>query len=132
MMRVPKLGALIIPLFALAMTGCGSTSTAGGGGGNLSPSPIPAGAVTIKVVANTQTVGAFDPSPATARVNQPVAWQFTDSGNQHTVTSDDGSFPDSGTQSAGYVFYHTFSQAGTFKYHCSLHSAMLGQITVTQ
>ncbi|HEY8739629.1 MAG TPA: plastocyanin/azurin family copper-binding protein [Candidatus Dormibacteraeota bacterium] len=92
---------------------------------------VPSGAVVIKVVADASTVGAFDPKDAVAKVGQPVAWEFDDQNSAHTVTADDGSF-DSGTQSAGYVFTHTFTMPGTYSYHCSLHSGMVGKVTFTQ
>jgi hypothetical protein len=37
----------------------------------------------------------------------------------HTTT---GSLWNSGTHGSGYSFAHTFTSAGTFSYHCSLHS----------
>ena len=32
---------------------------------------------------------------------------------------------------AGGVFEHTFAVAGTFPYHCNIHSAMTGSVTVS-
>lgn len=111
---------------------CGSASSSGGGRSpTASPSPVPSGAAVAKVVPDASTVGAFDPTNITAKAGQPVAWEFDDQSNAHTVTADDGSF-DSGTQNAGYVFVHTFSKPGTYQYHCSLHSGMVGTVTVTQ
>ena len=34
---------------------------------------------------------------------------------------------DSGNTAVGATFSQTFSQAGTFKYHCTIHAAMTGQ-----
>jgi plastocyanin len=48
----------------------------------------------------------------------------------HTVTADDGSF-DSGNLSPDKTFSHTFDQAGTFKYHCSLHASMIVTVVVS-
>ena len=48
----------------------------------------------------------------------------------HTVTADDGSF-DSGRIDGGSTGEITFTAAGTFTFHCELHPAMSGTITVT-
>jgi plastocyanin len=51
------------------------------------------------------------------------------SGAGHSVTSDDGRV-DSGLKNAR-TFCHTFSSAGTYTYHCSIHgAAMTGTIVV--
>ncbi len=114
----------------LAMGGCGSATGDQGGGSPPSSAPsVPAGALVVKVVSDSQNVGAFQPPTATANVGQIVAWVFEDPNSQHTVTADDGSF-DSGTQSSGFVFSHTFRTPGTYAYHCTLHAGMKGQVTV--
>ncbi len=48
----------------------------------------------------------------------------------HTWTADDGSF-DSGLIDGGGTFEFTFTEAGTFAFHCEVHPAMTGTITVT-
>jgi plastocyanin len=48
----------------------------------------------------------------------------------HTFTADDGSF-DSGNIGGGDTFEMTFTEAGTFAFHCNVHPAMTGTITVT-
>ncbi len=48
----------------------------------------------------------------------------------HTVTADDGSF-DSGRIDGGSTSEVTFTAAGTFTFHCEVHPAMSGTITVT-
>lgn len=72
---------------------------------------------------------AFNPGSTSVSVGTTVTW--TNKGTQdHTVTADDGSF-DSGRVVVGSTFNHTFSTAGTFKYHCSFHDQMTGTIIVT-
>ena len=133
-MRVRTLRAITLPFLVLALAGCGgSTSDNGGGGGGGTPgaTTVPSGAVEIKIVADPTNVGAFQPATATAKVSQPVAWSFDDADNAHTVTAEDGGW-DSQQQTKGFIFVHTFDAAGTFKYHCTLHANMTGEVTVTQ
>jgi plastocyanin len=131
--RALGLGALAVTLAACG--GGGSTGGGGGGGtpsGGSSPSG-PAAAVTIHVVADPSTIGTYKPLTATAKVGDTVAWSFEDTQNSHTVTSDSGapdSF-DSGTVSSPGTYTFTFTKAGTYNYHCNLHSDMKGTITVS-
>lgn len=48
----------------------------------------------------------------------------------HTWTADDGSF-DSGIIDGGGTFEYTFTEAGTFPFHCNVHPSMKGTVTVT-
>lgn len=89
-----------------------AAAPAGGGGGN---------AVTIQNF-------AFGPATLDVAVGTTVTWTNQDS-TSHTATADDGSF-DSKPIAAGATFSQTFSTAGTFTYHCSIHSSMTGTITV--
>ncbi|HEY5436023.1 MAG TPA: plastocyanin/azurin family copper-binding protein [Candidatus Limnocylindrales bacterium] len=71
---------------------------------------------------------AFAPASVTVAVGTTVTWTNTDSAG-HTVTADDGSFK-SDKLGTGTTFSQTFTKAGTFAYHCSIHSSMTGTITV--
>src|SRR4051812_18433560 len=79
---------------------------------------------------NAVTIANFSFAPSTLEVpvGTTVTWTNNDSTN-HTATADDGSF-DSKPISSGQTFTQTFSTAGTFKYHCSIHPAMTGTVTV--
>jgi plastocyanin len=81
-------------------------------------------------VADANTVGAYDPKTVSVKVGDSVQWVWQDSASQHTVTANDGSF-DSGLCNQGATFSFTFSKAGTFNYHCTIHAAMLGTVTVS-
>jgi plastocyanin len=48
----------------------------------------------------------------------------------HTTTSNRDVW-DSGTLSPGDTFRRRFRRAGTFRYHCTIHTGMTGTITVT-
>jgi plastocyanin len=72
---------------------------------------------------------AFDPTTLTVPTGSKVTWSNNDT-TAHTVTFDDGS-ADSGNLAVGATFDHTFAAAGTFAYHCTIHSFMKGTVTVS-
>jgi plastocyanin len=73
---------------------------------------------------------AFDPSTITVHVGDTVAWTNSD-GVAHTATADDASF-DTGHIGAGTTSSPiTFTTAGTFAYHCAIHSSMHGTVVVS-
>jgi plastocyanin len=71
---------------------------------------------------------AFAPQSITVTVGDTVTWTNSDS-TAHTATADDASF-DTGSIANGTSKSATFSTAGTFPYHCSIHSSMTGTIVV--
>ena len=81
---------------------------------------------------NTVTVGnnVFTPSSLSVPAGTTVTWQWNSSGVVHNVTFDDQ--VTSSDRSTG-SFPRTFSAAGTYPYHCTIHVAegMTGTITVT-
>lgn len=72
---------------------------------------------------------AFAPSTLNVKVGDTVTWTNMDSAS-HTVTSDSGGELASSSLSRGGTYSHTFTQAGTFEYHCSFHSGMSGKVIV--
>lgn len=72
---------------------------------------------------------AFSPKSLTINAGDSVVWTNEDSVS-HTVTSDSGSELSSSFLSKGQTYSHTFSQKGTFSYHCSPHPGMKGTIVV--
>jgi len=77
----------------------------------------------------------FDPLILNVPVGTTVTWRNLDS-TLHTVTSGSAESEKSGTifdssyLTGGKTFQHTFSNAGTFDYFCTLHPYMKGQIVV--
>jgi plastocyanin len=71
---------------------------------------------------------AFSPREITVTVGDTITWTNSDA-QAHTATADDGSF-DTGTIGNNATGTATFSAAGTFPYHCKIHSSMTGTITV--
>lgn len=71
---------------------------------------------------------AFSPATLTVKVGDKVTWTNQDSVG-HSATADDGSF-DTGVFGQGQSASTTFSKAGTYTYHCSVHPMMKGTIIV--
>jgi len=71
---------------------------------------------------------AFAPTSTTIKVGDTVTWTNRDAFS-HTSTSDTGAW-DTGVIVAGASGSFTFVSAGTFAYHCSIHSFMKGTVTV--
>jgi plastocyanin len=72
---------------------------------------------------------AFAPASITVVAGSTVTWS-NDGTTSHTVTADDGSFA-SGPLDPGNQFANLFAQAGTYTYHCAIHSSMHGTVVVT-
>jgi plastocyanin len=71
---------------------------------------------------------AFAPKTITVSQGDTVSWSNRDS-VAHSATADDGSF-DTGLLEKGSSATHTFSQAGTFQYHCTPHPNMTATVVV--
>ena len=88
--------------------------------------PPPAGDSNSKSVSIASM--SFGPSSTTVTKGATVTWTNNDY-TTHTVTADDNSF-NSGNLGYGGTFSHTFSNTGTFTYHCSIHPGMTGSVVV--
>ncbi len=71
---------------------------------------------------------SYSPESITVKVGDKVTWINQDSVG-HSATADDNSF-DTGVLSTGQSMNVTFSKAGTFSYHCSVHPSMKATIIV--
>jgi len=110
-MTFARLAAVVVAVGVL--TACSSDST--GSGGN----------------STNITVGNnfFSPTPNTVPAGQ-VTFTWATPSNGHNVTWQTGPAPlpaPSGTKTSGT--YQATLQAGTYTYHCTLHSGMNGTIT---
>lgn len=84
---------------------------------------------------------SFSPTPLTIAQGDTVTWQWAGPDTNHSVTSDamQADSWDSNPMGAplstdhppGDTFDHTFGTAGTFMYHCKVHSSMHGKVIVT-
>lgn len=71
---------------------------------------------------------AFSPATITVKAGDSVTWTNQDS-TGHSATADDGSF-DTGVLANGQSKSVTFSNPGTYTYHCSVHPYMKGTVIV--
>lgn len=98
--------------------------------GNNSPSGTSGNTQTGPQTYNINILGyTFSPSSLTVKSGDTVVWKNLDP-MAHIVTSDSGSELASSSISNGQTYTHTFSTAGTFAYHCAIHTSMKGTIIV--
>jgi hypothetical protein len=97
---------------------------------NPSPPPPtsgPTSTVGIPGGASLLTTTAYSPNPVTIAVGTTIIWTNNDN-TAHTSTANNGAW--NGTVAPGGQFSFTFSSAGSFPYHCSLHPGMVGTVVV--
>jgi plastocyanin len=70
----------------------------------------------------------FSPEDLTINVGDTVIWTNNDD-SPHTVTADDDQF-NSGNLGEGATWSYTFTETGTYDYHCNYHGSMTGSVTV--
>ena len=124
----------VLILSAISLSGCsgyGSSTPSSTPPSTTPPAstsvPIPGGSLGIKV---DVTIADFSFSPGTTTIPVGATVIWTNKGSTpHTVTSHAGVF--NGSVSPGSTFSFTFSQAGTFTYHCNIHPSMTAKIVVT-
>jgi plastocyanin len=72
---------------------------------------------------------AFQPAEVTVSAGDTVTWTNNDSVG-HDVTADSFSSGEPGAMASGDMFDHTFREAGTFDYVCTVHPGMEGTVVV--
>jgi hypothetical protein len=91
---------------------------------------IPAGSRPHPAGDPSDTIADFKFSPATLTIHVGDTVTWTNDGQQpHTATANDHSF-DTGVLNKGASASHTFTQAGSFAYICTIHPFMHGTIVV--
>jgi plastocyanin len=118
----------VIVIIALSLAGvsCGgsaTTTTTTAGAATTSSQAGGAGGTQVTI----QNF-AYDPATITVHVGDTVTWTNKDSVN-HTVTADNGEFS-SDPLGQGATFSFTFTKAGSYPYHCTIHPYMTGTVVV--
>ena len=89
------------------------------------PTPTP-------VVVNNSTVSiqnfAFVPDTVRIKAGATISWTNADSA-PHTVTELSSLF-NSGSMATSQTYKYTFANAGTFSYHCLIHSMMKNGVVI--
>ncbi len=114
----------ILVLLPFLFSGCQAAP------GSSQSTTIPAQGQPVSGTQVTIAQNAFSPADLQVKVGQKVTWVNQES-YPHSVVSDDGSF-NSTSLDSGKSFSFTFSKAGTYTYHCSIHPFMTAKVTVTQ
>lgn len=134
---MPIARRLLLLVLPVAVAGCGSAntpassptaaSTATSTATSAAATPKPAAGGGAKKV----SIKDFDYAPGKLQVAKGtnVTWTNADDAN-HTVTFDTGTKKSLGNQAKGKAASFTFTQAGTFAYHCDYHPNMHGTVVV--
>lgn len=130
-MRISVLSGLGAGLLLAVVTACGgSTATpapaASAAGPGAAKPTCAAGIGTGQQVAMANI--AYTPNTSAVSAGGTVSWTNGDTVT-HTVTFDNG--PDCGNVTVGSSITATFAAAGTYAYHCTIHSSMHGTVTVS-
>jgi plastocyanin len=138
-------GILGVVVMALFLAGCGGSSSSV----NTSVPPTATTAPTLPPATVAPTTApatptavsgsaavtiqnfSFNPQVITVKVGTTITWTDKDS-TAHTVTSLSGptSFNSGDLTPSGGTFHFTFSQAGTYSYHCMIHPSMTATVIV--
>lgn len=122
---------LVIVIGVVAVVGRKSSSTTTATA-TMSMSPTAGAPAASAVDTSSVTVSnyAFSPANITVKVGTKVTWTNQDAVS-HTVTSDTGTMLKSDLFARGQSFSYTFTEAGSYSYHCSPHPYMKGNVVVT-
>ena len=128
--------SLLIALLILPLAACGGGGTTSTPAPTATPTPTPTPTAMSSTPTPTPsatssgkvTIGYLflDPDSITVNVGDTVTWENKDY-VPHTVT---GAGWDSGYLSLGQTYSRKFDTAGTYNYHCSIHSSMTGTVIV--
>ena len=123
-MRTMRALAVVL-LLVVGVSACGSDD----GGSVASGSSSASGSKSAdKYVVDIKGF-AFSPEQIELEKGEELTVTNDDS-TEHTFTLDDGSF-DSGHIKPGSKVTHTFDKAGSYSYHCEIHSTMKGTVKVS-
>ena len=99
----------------------------------ISPGPASAATTTIATGDLWFCDSSFEGGVCTTMISAggTVTWDFSGATATHTSTSD-SSMWDSGYEMPGGSFQFTFTQAGSFPYHCNIHPQQMKGVIVVQ
>jgi plastocyanin len=120
---------LAAPLLTLGLlAGCGGTSTTATTAGGAATTGGAATSAAGNAVQVMMTNRSYQPQQVTVKVGDTVTWVNQDA-PKHDVVADNGEFKRDLFDKGG-TFSLTFTKAGTYPYHCSIHPGMVGAVVV--
>jgi plastocyanin len=125
MKKIIRLASVAVIAASLGILGCSKDSSNPYSTSSSSQSQPPAQSDTVAMINIS-----FSPSTLTVSKGTTVTWQNKD-GVTHTSTSDTGLW-DTGNIVPGSSKSMTFSNAGTFKYHCTIHGPNMSGTIIVQ
>jgi plastocyanin len=114
----------------LILAACGESATTTSPTATSQPTATTASTIVKVQIVENNNKYAFDPATLTITKGTQVVWTNM-SDAPHTVTSDTNAFATTSNLTQNQTFMFTFNTAGTFAYHCNIHSYMKATITVT-
>jgi plastocyanin len=123
-MRTVKVLGLIAGLIGLGLTACGGDDE---GDSTTPPTEAPAGSASGDAGASIEISGFAFPSETDVAAGASISIT-NDDGATHTVTADDGAFDIEAP--AGETVELVAPAAGSYPYHCNIHSSMTGVLVV--
>jgi len=112
------------PITTAAKTATSTAGTSSPSAGTSTASPTASPGVQTVVISGF----SFQPASLTVQRGASVMWRNDDS-VAHRIVSDTNAFS-SLNLNQGNTYTHQFSEAGSYPYHCGIHSYMTGTITV--
>ena len=117
----------LVLLTALAGAACNADGAGGGSPNPVAPTPSVSSTFFIDI-AEMNGPFSFYPLPANSVAGQPVVWR-NDDGATHRIVIDAAPI-DTGNLAPGTLSQPVGLAAGTWNYHCVIHPAMVGTVTV--
>lgn len=130
MRPVHRLATLAIAIILAACSGSGGSTTPTTGPGSTTAASAPCADSTGTTVVQAGVANNTWSQPVNAKVGDVITWS-NDDGVPHRVALDDGSCQMSGNIAGGGSRSLVFTKAGTYPFHCSVHSSMKGTITIS-
>jgi plastocyanin len=121
---------MVLVVLAAACGGGDSTTASGPGSGSATATTVAESAAKSSDEAYVEIKNFTFTAPKSVKAGSKVEVRNGDS-TAHTVTADDGSFDTKDVGANGEASFTAPSTAGTYKFHCSIHSSMTSELVVT-
>ena len=123
--HMSHISRMISGSIVLVLAACGGGTGPYGGMSQSPPPPPPAGGTTV----NASPSLAFTPATLSINAGQTVTFAFGSVGHNVTFDSPNAATPaDIPGVNSNVNVDRTFSAAGTYRYHCTIHPVMVGSI----